>query len=586
MKERMKERMKEYLHNLTVEDKIFWGYILLIFAIHVSIFSSMMHIPGPIYGGDLYRERGFVQYIVNGGSPFVDPYFHGDDYAFYPPLGYITGAAIVKLTGVDVEKLLIFFPAFTAVLTSIGLYLLGSLFFHKKVYGLFLVFVNQILRFVDGKHTYAMGFAFLIFALYFFLKNEQEESLKNKVLAGLFVGLSVLSHYQTVIFLAVLLGSFILTKFVQGVRKEEWVLVVKKFYQKYLLMIGISVLLALIFFAPLIIKYQLQTVNETQKYSLHDIEKFGLWWVLQGAVSPFIYFNTLKESVLSILAILGFLFVLMNLSKKEAQTTLIWHAAIILATAHFLITKPLFNTWVVPGHVLTGIVVPQLFLIVFGIKSIALHAERYHEKYKLFVFILIGILLIAPLTYAQIQEYEKSQWVMYAKQMDPGTTAIMNVGTWILQNTNTEDVFLANDESAFALNALTGRPVVFVRRTHASPYADVDKRYADGVVMLYGKDAETQKELLKKYNVRYAYFDQFLLSYPMIVNKKYKEYLEDNGVFFKMEKVRLDPSTERAPAYDSLVVPPQPLTLVNMTSPVMTFGFDAKNIFSVIHKIQ
>ena len=82
------------------------------------------------------------------------------------------------------------------------------------------------------------------------------------------------------------------------------------------------------------------------------------------------------------------------------------------------------------------------------------------------------------------------------------------------------------------INAVSGRKVVLVRRTHASPYVDVDKRYADGLVMLYGENNMMRAELLEKYSVDYLYVDFYLTNYPMIVNLGFKDYLEENGIVF------------------------------------------------------
>ncbi len=575
----------EYFKKFSTEDKILAAYIGIIFLIHIYLFSSIVHVPGPIYGGDLYRERGFVQYLVNGGEFYKDPYFQYDEYAFYPPLGYLVGSWLVQITSFTIDQILIFLPAFLAIGTSIGLYLLGKRLLKDKVFALFVVFANGLFRFVDGKHTYAMGFMFLIFTLYFFLKTQEEPTRKNQVITGIFIGLTSLSHYQTFIFLCVFLGASLFVELIMTSKKEGIAKAMQEFLRKYLLIIIIGIIIASIFFGPVIWKYHLKTLNETQKFSLQDIDRFGLGWLLKSTKDVFINGSSIYPFIQGLFATLGLIFVIMNIAKSENNIILTWLIGIVIAAGHFLITKPLFNTWVVPGHILTGIIIPQIILIACGVKFLFLHIKKHASEYSNYALIAIVILFIIPNTYAQAKGYNENNWVIYGRQIDQQTGMIMQIGDWILHNTNPDEVFIANDESAFALNALTGRPVLFVRRTHASPYADVDKRYADGVVILYGKNQKKQRDLLTQYHITYFFADSFLVNYPIIVNKKYESYLKENGVSFSIQNVRLDPSTELAPSYPSLVVPFQELSIVNITKPFMQFKIDQKNTFAVIYKI-
>ena len=118
----------------------------------------------------------------------------------------------------------------------------------------------------------------------------------------------------------------------------------------------------------------------------------------------------------------------------------------------------------------------------------------------------------------------------------------------------------------------------------SSPYVDLDKRYADGIIILYGNNKTKQIELAQQYSLKYIYFDQFI-SYPMIVSLKYKKYLEDNGVNFSIQNVRLDPSTEEAPSYVSLVVPFQNPTILNITKSVKEFNIGNQK-YGIIYRID
>jgi hypothetical protein len=148
-------------------------------------------------------------------------------------------------------------------------------------------------------------------------------------------------------------------------------------------------------------------------------------------------------------------------------------------------------------------------------------------------------------------------------------------------------VFLANDESSFALNAMTGRKLVIARRTHASYYVDVENRYADAVVMLYGNNLDTVKDLVRKYGVTYFYLDSFLMNYPLIVNLKYQDYLDQNGVNYTIQDVRLDPASGNSKLFRSMVVLPQQPRLLewNITTPVKQFLISGQ-LHSVFYKVE
>ena len=80
-------------------------------------------------------------------------------------------------------------------------------------------------------------------------------------------------------------------------------------------------------------------------------------------------------------------------------------------------------------------------------------------------------------------------------------------------------------------------------------------------------------ELLQEYGVDYVYIDNFLLTRPMVTILEHEDYLKENGINYTIQNVRLDPSTMDAPAYDSLVVMPQQLRIMeyNITSVAKQF---------------
>ena len=61
--------------------------------------------------------------------------------------------------------------------------------------------------------------------------------------------------------------------------------------------------------------------------------------------------------------------------------------------------------------------------------------------------------------------------------------------------------------------------------------------------------------------------------------------MRQNGVNFTVQNVRLDPAGVDTPMYASLVVMPQELKIVNITTPIKQFNAGATP-FAIIYKTQ
>jgi len=188
---------------------------------------------------------------------------------------------------------------------------------------------------------------------------------------------------------------------------------------------------------------------------------------------------------------------------------------------------------------------------------------------------------------ANVENFKTNKWTKIGFEVSPLMNAQFEFANFVLKSTAQNDVLITpHGETAFAINALTGRKVVFMRRTHASPFVDVDKRIADAAVMLYGNNSNLRKELLKKYNVKYLYTDYYSeqsiinclqvwdnltnpnfaeFSYSCLrTSPKYEEYLKSNGLEVKKVHARLDVASNLAPKFDLIVIKPSSLKL-NLT---------------------
>jgi len=571
------------LERLTPEDKIAAGIVLAAGIFLVVLVSGFQHIPSPIYGGDFYMARGFTQAILNGRPFWQDPYYPGG-YAYYGWLSYLLTAGTVKLTGASLERISTLLPVFLQLAYLLAAYLFGSAFFKSKRYGIISMLAVFAFRIIDMKLSAGLAWTLMLLTLYCFVRYEQvgrgDPGRKGYGVAmGIFMGLTALSHINLFFGLMVLVCGAIGLEYLTRLWKLNFAKTTWHFARRYFLPMLIAIVIAMLLIGPWIFVYHMKMPNPAQQYSTQDISKLGVGWVFQLLLS--LFFRTgLLQIIVGIVVLIGFIFCILNRRQPEPRLAILWLISALLGAGHFLITIPLFNTWSVPGYIWgAAIWIVELALFVYGIKNIELMALKLNSsaqtRYAVYGAFLI---LLAVLFATNLNAFNNDRWTQYGKTMDPGTQILFDTGDWILANTAMDDVFLANDESSFALNAMSGRWIVMARRTHSTYYMDVDQRYADGMVMLYGNNKTKVVELLKEYNVKYLYLDSFLMQYPMITGLRFEKYLGDNGLNFTIQDVRLDPASTSAPVYTSVVVPPQELKILtyNITQPVKQFNYQGQ----------
>jgi hypothetical protein len=230
----------------------------------------------------------------------------------------------------------------------------------------------------------------------------------------------------------------------------------------------------------------------------------------------------------------------------------------------------------------------MLAFAVYGIIAVTQYAEKRWTNVNIQRIVLIGaVILAAALFFNQFSAYRANPWVQFGERLEPTTKAWLALGDWMRQNTGVNDVVLSGDETCFAMNGVSGRKCVFVRRTHANYFVDVEQRYADGVVMLYGNNTKLTKELLANYSVDYILLDSYMQQSPILVEMKYEQYLAQNGVAFSKVRARKDIATPNAVSFDLLAVQAQPLNkaLEGMRKPVAAMEVNGQpyiQLFSIM----
>ena len=202
-----------------------------------------------------------------------------------------------------------------------------------------------------------------------------------------------------------------------------------------------------------------------------------------------------------------------------------------------------------------------LIFAVYGVRLITQFAGQKWPHANAQRIVLVATVILAILLFRiQYNNYVANPWTQFGERLDPQTKVWQAFGDWMQKNTDINSVVLGHDESCFAMNGVSGRKCVFVRRTHANYFVDIEQRYADGVVMLYGNNSALTRQLLAQYDVDYVLLDNYMLAQsPILIETRFEGYLRANNVSYASVHARKDVATPTARTFDLLAVPAQPI---------------------------
>ncbi|RMF56011.1 hypothetical protein D6745_00540, partial [Candidatus Woesearchaeota archaeon] len=262
---------------------------------------------------------------------------------------------------------------------------------------------------------------------------------------------------------------------------------------------------------------------------------------------------------------------------KKVEVIILIFLTGFIGIIHPLITKPLIKTSF--GFYRFSIILnlSRVLLITFGFVLIY-EIIKNKKARQIFIFASVLLVMFHFFSYT-MPTYRENKWTKVGQEMNAGIGSMFAMADWIEKNIQDDGVFISpHGETAFALNALTGKKVMHMRITHANPFVDSNKRIAEAAVILYGNNSEEIKRLLKKYDVKYLYEDQYSfqsqkqclenwalfdteefgdMSYNCLrTTPEYKKYLQANGIQVKKVHARLDVASNKAPKFDLIAIKP------------------------------
>lgn len=557
------ETILDKIRRRTWEDYVLAGMILAFLLIFGQYIAQYTQIPAPLYGGDLYRDRGFVYDIAHGVPAWEDSFYRGE-IQYYPYALFIVQASIVKMTGWDVDTVFLLFPLLTLILTGIIWYALGTTIFKHKIWGLLLALAFLTIKYASNAKSGSFAVYVLMPAfLLFWFRYEQSSRRFHAIAAGMFLGSMSLVYGG--IFLAAF-GMFVFVVAFQMFHKmytdRAILAVVRQYVKRYWLIPAIATIIALIYFLPLIITYHWHTVNEVSKWGDTGLRHLGPSWVL--GVFKHIYFpsGNIPRLILGILALVGTV-ALFLMKSKESKMVLLIIVANILSMQHFLITKPLLNTWFLPEklqyfqQLLPVLIVAGAYFLWHLLKG----KERTIIIARYSIVVLVAALLLLSFS-IDFNNFKEEVFEKHGRSDPSYVHAHYALGSWMDENLKPGDVILSNDETGFMLATVSTHKVMLTRRTHASYFVDIDERIADAAVIMYGQNTTLTNELLGKYGVTYLYVDRNFYSATMRVRPEFETYLARHNISYTRQVSSYDIAQplSRANTQELLIIPAQNTT--------------------------
>lgn len=578
------------------EDYIFIIILVIFSFLNFDIISQFKQLPGPIYGGDLYYHLGMMNHFRRGGSIFKNSQFL-DEVPWAPFIYQLSVVVFSKLTGLDLISANLYSSFIFMILSFFVIYILSQKIFGDKMLSLIPVLFFA-LGFPVFKYSFVGQYLIIPFFLFSFLLALEKQTIKHYFFAGLCYGLIGINHttgfmvvtvfvfvvlfYLYVIrFLVVCLvagddGSLRIKACVHSIEAKKYLI---ESWKKILVFLVVGFLLAQLYWFQPIFVFHLQTPNTISEYDQAEISRMDGYYTLNVIKSFFFNFDfssstNVYNSFVTLLMDVGIISLAAD-KKREFKHNylLLIVVAHILATLHYLFTVPLFGREFfsrLMGPYLYTTIRPLFFCFGFISAINLLHLQKHQKK----VTVACIILILLSVTQILQQRWAEDKWFETGRSELP--SYLGDVSDWVKANTNVNDVFISTNEISFMLNGLTGNKVMNSRRAHSGMFVDVDRRWADSAVILYGNNSRLRSDLIKKYKIKYLYWQYNWIQLDYMTNEEgklvgwfdpflikdinnYEKYLKSNGVKYFKTKTWLDPANrfkEDIKQFDVLFVLP------------------------------
>ena len=564
--------MSDFLKKLAWQEWVLLAAMVIVCFSQYSQISQFSQVPSPIYGGDLYYHYGKVLDYYRGGSFFEESHIAGE-YSSYPGFFHFLISSLSKFLGMQPFNVFIFFPLIITIASGIVFYILMFKITNNKTAALLTALLWMA---IDIPSSHPTPFSAKVIIPLFLLSLIYASSWKTRILAGVAYGLCGITHVTAFLGASLIIILFFIYKIIEKEKKEHKINYSRRIKEQiiaFLPIVVIGVLIAMLYWWAPIFVYHGETPNNWQEYSS------GSPLSISYLITTFAryLFNTSGFLVfaISLISLAGLYFSIKY--NKKFSFFLIVLAAAIIGILHPILTVPLLGTSF-GFYRFPNILLYPVSAMFFGVAVLLILNSLKAKKAKNLAAIIIGAVIIINFFFVY-DAYSNNQWTNAGKNQDAVSSIFIPFGKEIMASTGVNDVFIApHEETAFALHSITGGKVLFMRRTHASPFVDINKRVADGAVILYGNDSSKINELISEYGIKYFYVDAYAISsiigcikswdamdlpqngemsYSCLrTSSEYGEYLKKYGVQTKKVSARLNPASDKAEKFDLLAIKP------------------------------
>jgi hypothetical protein len=591
--------MKNLLEQVEKKKVYFTILAIIIFSFSLyqySLIKDFKQIPACLYGCDLYNHVGKIYHLYDGGSFFRDG-ANPNVNPWVPSLHHAMVTVYGKILGFDVVFAYNSFTIIAGILCSIIIFYLFKVFFGKALYGLLGVLIFLTL-FPVWKYTPFVGIVLMPLWYLVFYNFYKKRDVLSAVFVGIVFGIVSLSSSNGFMAVTVFVATafFIMIypelKLIKRKRlKESFSHLFKSYILPFTIITIIGMSFAMIYWYEPIFKYHMHMTNLQSEFDVPDLNNLNVFFSqTKNFIMTFFIFSDWYTSFFTIFSLLGLFFIFI-MRKKESKTILqdflfMSFMITLVGTFNYIILFPLLKLNLMTGwinyHLYTTL---KIILMFFSLLLLINILEKKYPKYKQYFQYFLIILIICISIFGYMKMYQeriiKDNFLQNAySPLDPARTEVQK---WVRENTNVNDIFLTTNENGFALNGLTGRKMMTMRRSHASQFMDFNIIMADAAVILYGNNTELTKSLLKRYDVKYFYWDQYWFNSefqfddkgqlagffdPLVIfdTKENRDYLGRNNVKYIAKHWFIDPGVqyEGIRQYDLLFILPSQF---NQTKP-------------------
>jgi hypothetical protein len=457
-------------------------------------------LPSPIFGGDYSYQMGCIESIRASGDPMASCSVSGALPGYLPLYGTVV-ALFSRASGwAVVPSMLALSVVFRALSTAIAWWVFTRL--HGRSAGFALACLwSLLLREPILKYT-EFTLAILVPLYYYALcRFAAKPAFRTALPLGLTLAAAGYSH--AVVFIGgivIATGTTAIAALAPGERSRLARLAAAA---RGLLGVAALSLLALgYWYRPLFVAHGAASAHYTEWNGGVSQATFAQRLAYaRGALLSMVRVDEWPAAALNLLVLAG-LVALWRTGERRRFLPGAWAAAAtFLWMLHPFVTMPLLHTHFVPDYVRRYLWAFAAFLV--AAIPVALLFGRLRRGPA---FGLAATLLAVTLAGLAIEARSLAADSAMAGARQPADPALASLQAWVLAHTRPDDVALSNNELSFAWSALTGRKAVVARRAQNDPFADMDVRNRDAALMLYGRDEEARRRLLRQYGVRYLFW--------------------------------------------------------------------------------